>query len=107
MSSSQQILSTQPPDQEAPSGIQGRGTADAPYDQGNAPETTPSTSETEPPNAKQGAGTAAEAFDGGNQPGNSLLSRAFHEKQGSCGIVAYADIDAEQKMRARLRITGR
>jgi hypothetical protein len=61
---------TQPKDQEPPCGVQGRGTASSPYDQGNEPETTTkSASGTEPPNSKQGAGTADEAYDKGNQPG--------------------------------------
>lgn len=72
MSNPKQSASTQPTDQEPPSGVQGSGTANAPYDQGNTPEAaSQSASENEPPNAKQGAGTADEAFDGGNQPGES------------------------------------
>lgn len=63
-----QTPQTQPKDQEPPSGVEGRGTADAPYDQGNQLETTTQPG-SEPPNSQQGAGTAESAYDGGNQPG--------------------------------------
>lgn len=59
-----------PASQEPPSGVKGPGTADAPYDQGNAPETTTETQPgSEPPNAQEGAGTATSPYDGGNAPG--------------------------------------
>ncbi|KAK5947578.1 hypothetical protein PMZ80_001731 [Knufia obscura] len=52
---------------EPPSGIQGKGTADQPYDQGNQPAqaTGPGI---EPPSGQQGKGTADEPYDQGNQP---------------------------------------
>lgn len=81
--------STSTTNEEPPSGLQGSGTANSPYDGGNAPETTSESVNTatsgstttstshssssksgeEPPNAQKGAGTADEPFDGGNQPG--------------------------------------
>ena len=54
--------------EEPPSGVKGPGTVSAPYDQGNAPETT-AISGSEPPNAQEGAGTATSPYDGGNPPG--------------------------------------
>jgi len=53
---------------EPPSGIQGRGTADEPYDQGNQPAqaTGPGV---EPPSGQQGKGTIDQPYDQGNQPG--------------------------------------
>ncbi|KAK5075801.1 hypothetical protein LTR70_009998 [Exophiala xenobiotica] len=52
---------------EPPSGIQGRGTADEPYDQGNQPAqaTGPGV---EPPSGQQGKGTIDQPYDQGNQP---------------------------------------
>lgn len=60
--------SEQQPGVEPPSGIQGKGTADQPYDQGNQPDqaTGPGI---EPPSGQQGKGTADEPYDQGNQPG--------------------------------------
>ena len=57
--------------EEPPSGFQGKGTVDEPYDQGNQPEqaTGPGT---EPPAGQQGAGTVDKPFDQGNQPGRSM-----------------------------------
>ena len=68
------ILSTaRSPDQpssgeEPPSGFQGKGTVDEPYDQGNQPEQAAGPG-TKPPAGKQGAGTVGKPFDQGNQPG--------------------------------------
>ena len=56
--------------EEPPSGFQGKGTADEPYDQGNQPEqaTGPGS---EPASGQQGAGTVDQPYDQGNQPGKS------------------------------------
>ncbi|OCT45003.1 hypothetical protein CLCR_06323 [Cladophialophora carrionii] len=51
---------------EPPSGIQGKGTVDEPYDQGNAPEEIGVQSGQEPLSGVQGKGTAAEPYDQGN-----------------------------------------
>ena len=51
---------------EPPSGITGQGTADKPYDQGNAPENA---SSGEPVSGEQGKGTIDEPFDKGNTGG--------------------------------------
>ena len=53
-------------DSEPPSGIQGAGTADKPYDAGNQPEQA---SVNEPVAGQQGAGTADKPYDAGNQAG--------------------------------------
>ncbi|OAP63053.1 hypothetical protein AYL99_02280 [Fonsecaea erecta] len=52
--------------QEPPSGIQGKGTLDEPYDQGNAPENTAVRSNQEPLSGVQGKGTATDPYDQGN-----------------------------------------
>lgn len=68
------VLSTvrspdQPSSGEEPvSGIQGKGTVDQPYDQGNQSEQAVGPG-TEPPAGKQGAGTVDKPYDQGNQPG--------------------------------------
>ncbi|KIY03784.1 uncharacterized protein Z520_00475 [Fonsecaea multimorphosa CBS 102226] len=70
--------------QEPPSGIQGKGTLDEPYDQGNAPENTAMRSDQEPLSGVQGKGTATEPYDQGNagesttssQPTNAPASSA-------------------------------
>ncbi|OAL20209.1 hypothetical protein AYO20_11535 [Fonsecaea nubica] len=69
---------------EPPSGIQGKGTLDEPYDQGNAPENTALRSDQEPLSGVQGKGTATEPYDKGNagesttssQPTNAPASSA-------------------------------
>lgn len=61
--------------EEPPSGIQGKGTANQPYDQGNAPEQTPAETAgtegtgTEPLSGAQGKGTVDEPYDKGNVSG--------------------------------------
>lgn len=62
--------------QEPPSGIQGKGTPDEPYDQGNQPEQTAS-SDVEPVAGKKGAGTVDEPYDQGNQPGLSNAGKTI------------------------------
>jgi hypothetical protein len=59
---------------EPPSGIEGKGTVNEPYDQGNAPENiaenNKATAEgTEPVSGVQGKGTKDEPFDQGNAGG--------------------------------------
>ena len=55
---------------EPPSGIQGKGTTNEPYDQGNAPETIASTTQSqEPLSGAQGKGTRDEPYDRGNAGG--------------------------------------
>jgi len=63
---------------EPPSGIQGKGTADKPYDQGNQPDqaTGPGI---EPPSGQQGKGTVDEPYDQGNQPGKLQKYRVTTE----------------------------
>ena len=59
---------------EPPSGIEGKGTANEPYDQGNAPESVagagsaPDQSQ-EPVSGAQGKGTVDEPYDQGNAGG--------------------------------------
>lgn len=61
--------------EEPPSGFQGKGTVDSPYDQGNAPEPTTSKTAgaegtgTEPVSGEQGKGTVDEPYDQGNASG--------------------------------------
>jgi hypothetical protein len=64
--------------QEPPSGVQGKGTAEEPYDQGNAPEQIGSKSSTaatngavgeEPVSGVKGKGTADQPYDQGNAGG--------------------------------------
>lgn len=75
--------------EEPPSGIQGEGTINEPFDQGNAPgkasdrlkygcvwadqaEIAENVSKSEePPSGIQGRGTAEEPYDQGNAPGKS------------------------------------
>ncbi len=52
---------------EPVSGLQGKGTATEPYDQGNADD--PVLSGEEPPSGVQGQGTTTDPYDGGNAPG--------------------------------------
>lgn len=52
---------------EPVSGLQGKGTATEPYDQGNADD--PVLSGEEPPSGVQGEGTTTDPYDGGNAPG--------------------------------------
>ncbi|ETN42219.1 uncharacterized protein HMPREF1541_04160 [Cyphellophora europaea CBS 101466] len=56
---------------EPPSGIQGKGTVNEPFDQGNAPENlagnTPAQSTEEPISGAQGKGTVDEPYDQGNK----------------------------------------
>lgn len=59
--------------QEPPSGIQGVGTKDQPYDQGNQPEQSTAASN-EPLSGVQGQGTKAEPYDMGNQTENAELN---------------------------------
>lgn len=60
---------------EPPSGIQGKGTTDEPYDQGNAPEAVASTTQSqEPLSGAQGKGTKDEPYDQGNA-GGKLCAR--------------------------------
>lgn len=81
--------------QEPPSGIQGKGTQDQPFDQGNQDEQAAGPG-IEPPSGKQGPGTADKPYDGGNQPGLSsdhvIVSResadTYNRKQPNCGEVA-------------------
>lgn len=54
--------------QEPPSGFQGKGTQDEPFDQGNQAEQAAGPG-IEPPSGKQGPGTAEKPYDQGNQPG--------------------------------------
>lgn len=54
--------------EEPVSGVQGAGTADQPYDQGNQPEQAAGPG-IEPPSGQTGKGTATEPYDQGNQPG--------------------------------------
>lgn len=54
--------------QEPPSGIQGKGTQNEPYDQGNQPEQAAGPG-IEPPSGQTGPGTATKPYDQGNQPG--------------------------------------
>jgi len=58
---------------EPPSGITGKGTAEQPYDQGNAPEMAAGSGE-EPPSGITGKGTLTEPYDAGNAPGMSMSS---------------------------------
>ncbi|EXJ84457.1 hypothetical protein A1O3_05125 [Capronia epimyces CBS 606.96] len=58
--------------EEPLSGIQGEGTADDPYDQGNVEQ--PAESGEEPPSGIQGKGTATDPYDGGNAPENPSKS---------------------------------
>jgi hypothetical protein len=55
---------------EPPSGAQGNGTVDEPFDQGNAPEqgSNKAQLDSEPPAGAQGKGTVDEPFDQGNAP---------------------------------------
>ena len=61
--------------EEPPSGVQGKGTLNEPYDQGNQPEQTPAETSgkegtgTEPVSGVQGKGTADEPYDKGNVSG--------------------------------------
>ncbi|KAJ9651640.1 hypothetical protein H2198_009083 [Neophaeococcomyces mojaviensis] len=55
--------------EEPVSGVQGAGTADQPYDQGNQPEQAAGPG-IEPPSGQTGKGTATEPYDQGNQPEN-------------------------------------
>jgi len=55
---------------EPVSGLQGKGTATDPYDQGNADD--PVLSGEEPPSGVQGEGTATDPYDGGNAPENPI-----------------------------------
>jgi len=57
---------------EPPSGIQGPGTVDQPYDQGNAPENVAGSGQ-EPLSGAQGKGTATEPYDRGNEGGKCCL----------------------------------
>lgn len=59
--------------EEPPSGIQGAGTADQPYDQGNQPEQAAHPTE-EPPSGRQAEGTADRPYDQGNQPEQSSMN---------------------------------
>lgn len=52
---------------EPPAGIQGAGTAEQPYDQGNQAEQ--SVVSEEPISGVKGPGTAEKPYDQGNQPG--------------------------------------
>lgn len=60
--------------EEPPSGFQGKGTVNEPYDQGNQPEqaTAPGT---EPVSGRQGAGTVDKPFDQGNQEEQNDVDR--------------------------------
>lgn len=53
---------------EPPAGIQGAGTIDQPYDQGNQPEQAAGPG-IEPPAGQTGKGTPDQPYDQGNQPG--------------------------------------
>jgi hypothetical protein len=55
--------------QEPPSGVQGKGTQDDAFDQGNQPDQPAAGPGIEPPSGKQGPGTPGKPFDQGNQPG--------------------------------------
>ncbi|EXJ75192.1 uncharacterized protein A1O5_01888 [Cladophialophora psammophila CBS 110553] len=61
--------------EEPPSGIQGKGTLDQPYDQGNAPENVAVRSDQEPLSGVQGKGTATEPYDQGNAAENTPSSQ--------------------------------
>jgi len=52
--------------QEPPSGVQGKGTVEEPYDQGNAQENIIVQSAEEPLSGVQGKGTATDPYDKGN-----------------------------------------
>ena len=55
--------------EEPLSGVQGEGTLEHPYDQGNVER--PSESGEEPPSGIQGKGTATDPYDAGNAPGQA------------------------------------
>ena len=59
--------------EEPPSGFQGKGTVDEPYDQGNQPEQSVAPN-TEPVSGKQGQGTVDKPYDQGNQAGKQTFS---------------------------------
>ena len=58
--------------EEPPSGFEGKGTVDEPYDQGNQPEQS-AAPDTEPVAGKQGAGSVDRPYDQGNQQGMSII----------------------------------
>lgn len=58
--------------EEPPSGVQGKGTIDEPYDQGNAPETAAGPG-IEPPSGQKGSGTIDSPYDKGNAPGKDII----------------------------------
>lgn len=73
------VLGSEQSGVEPPSGIQGRGTADEPYDQGNQPAqaTGPGV---EPPSGQQGKGTIDQPYDQGNQPGELTTLSHSHNR---------------------------
>ncbi|KAL2438555.1 hypothetical protein ABEF95_011718 [Exophiala dermatitidis] len=60
--------------EEPRSGVQGEGTLEDPYDQGNVER--PSESGEEPPSGIQGKGTATDPYDAGNAPENPTSSES-------------------------------
>ncbi len=69
---------------EPVSGLQGKGTATDPYDQGNADD--PVLSGEEPPSGVQGEGTATDPYDGGNAPGKFSDSTFFFPITAVCPL---------------------
>jgi len=79
---------------EPVSGVQGAGTADRPYDQGNQAEQAAGPG-IEPPSGQTGKGTPTQPYDQGNQPGSRSIrclepqtlanavyrEHAFHRRQ--------------------------
>jgi len=87
--------------EEPPSGIQGKGTVDEPYDQGNAPENIGLQSGQEPVSGAQGKGTATEPYDQGNSGESTTSSQPTNSTASNNSTTAKASSDKPTDARTK------
>ncbi|KIW64333.1 hypothetical protein PV04_09276 [Phialophora macrospora] len=89
--------------EEPVSGVQGKGTADEPYDQGNAPEQIGVQSGQEPLSGVQGKGTATEPYDQGNAGERTASSQPTNTSVSNGSLAANANPSDERGLASRKR----